>query len=523
MSDRTIANTPVIKKYQMKSGYRPFFYGDYSIKGRRHVVKLCKIKGKPPASLNCKDVGDVAFEKSKTIAAEMLRQHIEEARGQVDAATLTRKAIAIQTGADDMKTEIADLKELNRNRRRLKQPCEHEQEFQNRVFDDFAKFAKEKGKTFLYEIDLNFADDYFKYLQDEMKYSMNSIGKRIFALSGAFKRFAPVGLRNPFAEIGESIKDGKKIYPSTPHTPFTHPQVLKILAYTKKRDPVLHDLFVIAAQTGLRLGDVCTLRWDDIHFDKKLIVRKTNKTRAIVMPFMTPEITDILTSLAQTKKKNQEYVFPDIANSYLADSVTIDVRGNQMIAKALFENEPEDAPTPIQKPPCLPLVSTLVNKSNFLAKKKIQIIDTYERYLLGHSFREIERQTKRSRGQISGYIADVERLTNIKFRPYPKKQSLRSILEMARDSGTSGRHKRSKYGWHSFRCYFVVWGLLHNQPLHLISQTVGHSTVEMTLRYFHPTVDHIAELMARTSPKALDWTGWEKEVAPRRPLLPSLS
>jgi len=514
-----MSNTPVIKKY--KNSYRPYFYGDYSIRGKRVVVKLCKIKGTPPASLKSTDLGDVAFEKSKTLATEMLRQHIDEARGKVDAATLTRKAVALQTGSDKMQVKISDLKELNRNRRRIKQPSEHSKKFQDRVFDEFTKFADTKGKTYLFELDQDFADLYFKYLQNDLKFSLSSISKRVFAMSGAFKRFAPGGLSNPFSEICESLKEGKKIYPSTPHTPFTNPQVCQILSYTKNRDPELYNLFVIAAQTGMRMGDICTLRWTDVHFDKGFIIRKTNKTGAEITPCMTQEITTILQSLAMTKRRNEKYVFPDIAESYLRDSTIMDNRGNRMIAKALFEEEPEDAPVAIQKPPSLMKVTDIINASNFIEKKKARIIDTYERYLLGQSYREIERQTKRSRGQISEDIAEVEKLTKIRFRPLPKKQTLRSILEKARDSGTSGKNKRSKYGWHSFRCYYVVWGLLNNQPLYLISRNVGHSTVNMTLHYFQPTVDHIAELIATKPASTLDWSSWQKGTA-TLPFLPSL-
>jgi len=71
--------------------------------------------------------------------------------------------------------------------------------------------------------------------------------------------------------------------------------------------------------TGLRLGDVVTLKWSEIDFRKKRIVRVPRKTRrkgeAVTLP-LHPVLEAMLHELKRTRDKGSEYVFPEDAETY---------------------------------------------------------------------------------------------------------------------------------------------------------------------------------------------------------------
>lgn len=68
---------------------------------------------------------------------------------------------------------------------------------------------------------------------------------------------------------------------------------------------------------GLRLGDVCLLRWDSIDLDSgeiTILPRKTRKTGKRLLIPITPPLRSLLLSLP----RNSEYVFPSLASSFLS-------------------------------------------------------------------------------------------------------------------------------------------------------------------------------------------------------------
>lgn len=491
-----------ILKY--KDRYRPYFYGAFKLHGKRHTIKLGKIRGKPPKSLKMSDIGDAPYERSKQKALDALKIHVDNARGKTDASNLIRQAIEIQTGHDDMDVRIADLGVLNRERRRIKEPTKRERDFQDRVFADFTEFAKKRRREYLFQVDQQLADDYF----DELikTYAWNSVGKRIFALSGAFKRFAPTGMKNPFAPASDQIKGGKKKFPQTPHRPLTEEQLRNLLHFVRN-DDLLRPLVICTVFTGLRLGDACTLRRTEVDLQRKLIIRKTNKTGTEVTVPMFPEVESEISAALLKREKNEPFVFPLAARKYSPDDPTICNLGKRAFARALFGDEPEEAEEEKQPPIPPERLTELLADSHFPTRKKDRILDVYTRFLSGQSYREIERQTGHSRGQISDDLATTERLSGIRVRPLRKKQQLSDLIAKTQDAGTSGRNKRSLYGWHSLRSTFVVLALMRGVPLELVRRIVGHSTVEMTLKYFNPTEAHVAELFS-SSFKSPGIGGW---------------
>ena len=81
----------------------------------------------------------------------------------------------------------------------------------------------------------------------------------------------------------------------------------------------IYALFLGAIYTGLREGDVCTLRWREVDLDSGWIRRRMRKTGKIVdIPILAP-----LTEHLQRLPHDGEYVFPKLAERYLEKRATI--------------------------------------------------------------------------------------------------------------------------------------------------------------------------------------------------------
>ncbi len=87
--------------------------------------------------------------------------------------------------------------------------------------------------------------------------------------------------------------------------------------------------FGIGIYTGLRLGDVVTLRWEEVNLAKGVIERvpmKTRRTRKSVRFPIHPCLAVILQELKDSTKVTKGYLFPESAEKYLKDSAAISKR-----------------------------------------------------------------------------------------------------------------------------------------------------------------------------------------------------
>ena len=86
-----------------------------------------------------------------------------------------------------------------------------------------------------------------------------------------------------------------------------------------QRDTFCLPLFVIAANTGLTEGDICTLKWSEIDFLGGMLRRSRRKTGVSITLPLLPELANYLRSLPRTG----EYVLPEHAQMYLANSPSV--------------------------------------------------------------------------------------------------------------------------------------------------------------------------------------------------------
>ena len=476
--------------YKGERRYRRYFYGRNSRTGGKYV-KLSKVKGKPPASLRTRDGGDTTYEKSLSVADEVFRKMMVELDMRTDLSGQIRQVVALQTGKDVTRTPIADLTGIVLGRARAKKLSESQSKFLTRTLNDFAKFAASKRVQFVYQIDEALVDDYL----ETIKCFANNLQKnKISTISGAVKLVCPFFQVNPFQHALDIIKSNKKAVTQDQYQPFTNDQLNRILGYGK-HDELSRYLVSCCAFTGLRISDACTLRWNEVDMKAGLITRKCIKTGEMVYPPITPSFKRELESALLKCDDNEEFVCPEAAQMYDPKENRINVLGKKLLARALFGNTPEEAIIPDEKQPGLLDVKAAIEATNFTDTKKARLWDTYERYRDGQSYREIERQTGRSRGTTNGYLAILEELMKVHIRPMPRKgPTLSEMVRMTQTKGTSGMNRRSIYSWHSFRTTYVTKLLLHGVEPTVAQQYVGHTSVQMTLKYLRTNKKLMADL-----------------------------
>ncbi len=112
---------------------------------------------------------------------------------------------------------------------------------------------------------------------------------------------------NPFSGIRKAQMDAKT------REAFTQEELNLIY---DNLDGFTRPLFMMAVWTGLREGDICTLKWSDVDLERHLITRETRKTKAVVQIPISNQLYGLLTATPRTES---EYVFPKHAEMYLTN------------------------------------------------------------------------------------------------------------------------------------------------------------------------------------------------------------
>ena len=99
-----------IIRYRHRSGYRPYWYGEYKENGQTRQIRLTeRIAGIPPPSLSIKDEGSVLYEKSKARAQAEFEAFEKERIRKGSCERLMEELLASKTGK---KITYHKLKEL---------------------------------------------------------------------------------------------------------------------------------------------------------------------------------------------------------------------------------------------------------------------------------------------------------------------------------------------------------------------------------------------------------------------------
>jgi integrase len=118
--------------------------------------------------------------------------------------------------------------------------------------------------------------------------------------------------------VDMSRMDQDQLMPVEPRVA-TEDDLKKLLAFADKSGHGWPKFFAVAAHiawhTGLRYGDIATLEWSNINFERGLIRRVTRKRSKYVEVEAPPEVMQLLVQL-RADSKEERFVFPTQATSY---------------------------------------------------------------------------------------------------------------------------------------------------------------------------------------------------------------
>lgn len=100
------------------------------------------------------------------------------------------------------------------------------------------------------------------------------------------------------------------------------PRELQLIWDGIQTNQFCYVLFVVAANSGMTEGDICTLEWGDIDWASEYIRRDRRKTGANISLPLLPELAAYL----RTIPKNGKYVFPEHAEMYLRQPSGVSAR-----------------------------------------------------------------------------------------------------------------------------------------------------------------------------------------------------
>ena len=235
--------------------------------------------------------------------------------------------------------ELEEAWDIWRQAPKSREPSKRTLREKQSVWEDWRAFAAEQGVTMCRDCSKRLAREYVHQLRTKgrfrrlMVYARKPSGKR-GARAGKVRGKNPVkklsakscndylmsvrqvfdaveemsSVPNPFAGIPRLIQR------SVSREAFSREELAALL---KKADGFTRPLVVLGACTGLRLGDIVTLRWSEV--EGAWIRREMAKTGRVVKLPVMPRVATLLAGLA----RESEYVLPRHAQLYLGGSASV--------------------------------------------------------------------------------------------------------------------------------------------------------------------------------------------------------
>ena len=494
---------------------RETWYARFTRNGQKVNVNLrVPIRGRVPVDANGNfDVngeGDAAFAKSRAtaLAAFADMQAAAKTTGKTKAvrdaetADMVKRYHRARTGKAIEGVALADLPELWRKIKRTYTPTDGWNAAVDTWFARFAAFATryaaEHGTkcTAVNEITPEMAAAWF----DEIKgaFAWETVTKQWSLMRGAFRRYATSGEPNPFEDV--VMRNREIANARVNRVPLTMAQTERLFECARD-DAATYPLIITAACTGMRVGDVCNLKWADVDMRGGFIDCVTAKAgRRVTIPILE-RLRDVLNDRAAISGdgvKPSEYVFPTAAARYQTnpDGLYRDVK--PLFARAVFgDTEPAAIDVDADGNAVRPLAD-VIDSAKFADAKRNRILDVYARFKAGERPVDIAAALKCARSQISMDLREIEQLTGEKLRPRSSMMphsTRRDLAAKTRKHRGIGCRSASLYGWHSLRATFVVLAVEAGVPIETVRLIVGHSTAKTTMEYFNPTAKHAAEQM----------------------------
>ncbi len=502
-------------KIQMNTDgtFRSTWWGRLSVKGKRRETNLSiPIEGTIPVdskgNLRLAAKGDDAFEKSRKAAQKAFEKWRREC--QKDPAELQAKAYKARTGEDIEGLPLSKLyADWKCNVIRAKTPSPAWDKMVEKWFARFAKFCQDEARKHKKRCETTndvtpaLASAWFSEIN--AKYTWETVLKMKHTLSKSFTRLQARGLTrvNPFGDMqlqGGSSGANRKV----PRKALSEQELEKLFTCAKE-DAELYPLVVAAACTGMRLGDVCNLKWSDVDLQLGLIDCATAKTGARVTIPILGTLSDVLTANVPVPGDGtppSPYVFPAAQAQYARNKHRIIQAVKPLFARAVFGDNEEAATEVLENGETTRELAEVIDGAGFTDHKRNRLIDVYKRFKAGERCSDIAADLNVARSQVSMDLREIEQLTGETLRPMAAKSAARKtrldLIEKTRQERKVGQRAACIYGWHSFRHTFVVLALKAGVPVEDVRLIVGHGEASTTIdNYYNPSKKIAAESLRK--------------------------
>ena len=514
----------------------PFFYGRYYILNKAKVINTgVRWQGTPPHSM--KEPGDEAFEQSRRKAEAILHRRRTEAKEQT--ARSNRLPIHWTTPPPDMSKRDMPLDRLltATDHHLYRRVCSDRWEKWKRgVLSDFLTWASQHTIGTVRQIDRAVTEAYIMHLHAPDAKGRTRTAKTIrtmkMVLALALAPLLPDGNENPFKLIHVDTRDGDRVFNRVP----LDAKEIERLLVASQDDPLAHDLIVTGISTGLRRGDVCRLRWENVNLRQGVLSLRTSKTQANLYLPILPKLKEALERRLRTRQPGEIFVFPEAEKQLRESPGGLTWRIKKIFTLAFA---PPDNTGQLKKMSREKLRAALgdiiraVQAADMPAVRRRHMITLLHAYAENRANRQTRGELGISRGTQANLLKEAERLSGIRFLPDTLKgirgitATIKEITQTRRDIGVRAA---SKYDFHALRTSFVTLAINGGISIDKLRALTGHKTVDIVLKhYFKPKGTDVANDLGKAmpgiltkpdaipSPESLPVTPFEEEGTPPVP------
>ena len=504
----------------------PRWFGRYTTSdGRRILVKLdTPFVGVPPADGRISTPGDDVFEAGKEIALTALREAQEKSKSGRMEKSAALSVYRQKTGVKLKEVPISQLPEIVAAATKAGGRGESWGKWKLQAVNRFVDWCtKAKVRNVLdvsKEVALSYLNSLYtpdkeqkdpkeqkgKKEKKEKSQTASTVRRVKYTLGMVFDRALPEGAPNPFRakDVMIASADGDKQYNRVPLSA----QEVERLLNAAKDDQMMYDLIVCALSTGLRKGDICSLRWDGVDLSANSLKITTSKTQTDLYLPILPLLKTVLERRAATRMKRSLYVFPEAHQMEQDNTSGITWRIKKIFATAFAKDAQakaieNDELRKSSLTSTIPEVIDTIKGASMLDSKKEKVIALLGLYMKGQNYPEMQKETGISKGAISELLHEAQKISEINFLPV-RMNVKQLVTDVTREKRKFGTRSASKYDFHALRTTFVTLALSAGIGVEILKALTGHATVEIVMRhYFKPKGSDFADQLAKAMPKVL--------------------
>lgn len=337
-----------------------WWYGRVEVNGKVRPIPLdVKVEGTPPKHRGAE--GDEAFKHSKWEAEKRIKPLLKKIEGMSlpesteaikrfgEQMKLSKKGGANESAskyllAEDLASEWSKLPRKSRKAKEGKSKNDgksHGDQMVSKI-NKFVEFCQARQPKLKYAFEISKADaEAFIQAEWDRRITGSSCNKIVVNLRSVFSR-----LRNEIGYTHNPFDNIEKFPEDTIHRkPFSESQIDRLYREAMKELSGVGGIILAGIFTGMREGDCCLLRWEEVDLEQNAYeatpepsaaAKQNMKTGETIWVPMFPQFKEALKRL---NPKKSGYVFPEIAKLYRGKPDEISKKVVKFIERTFIDDE----------------------------------------------------------------------------------------------------------------------------------------------------------------------------------------